>query len=220
MERRKYRYLAVFDFDSTLIEGEIINAMAGLAGVGDEVSKITKQVVRGETPFKEALIERCAMLAGVKEYDCRLLGDRIRLMGNVAKTLDFLRSRGFYIAIVSASLNPVAARVASRRDFHQVDHFFFNTLRTENGKLTGEVDIRVLDKGEVVRRLSQELGIPKARTVTVGDGSTDLPMFAEADLSIAFNAKEIAKRAADKVVGGKDVAKIIPVVEKWLAKPR
>jgi len=216
----KFKHLAVFDFDSTLIDAEIINELAEIAGVGAIVSKITKQTVNGEIPFDEALHQRCALLEGVTVQDCMLLGDRIKLMENVAQLMEFLKSHGFYVAIASASLNPVAARVASRREFSGVDQFLFNHLKVENGKLTGEVEARVSDKGVVVFKLQQELGITKAHTMTVGDGSNDLAMFAESGLSIAFNAKEIAKKAATKTVDGKDVAKIVPVVEEWLAKKK
>ena len=188
--------------------------------MGAIVSKITRKVIDGELPFEDALYQRAAMLEGVTVQDCMLLGDRIKAMENIAKTMEHLKSHGFYIAIISASLNPVAARVASRRDFTAVDQFLFNHLKVSNGKLTGEVDIRVSDKGALVFKLQQELGIPKAHTLTVGDGSMDLPMFAESGLSIAFNAKEIAKKAAKKTVDGKDVSKIIPVVDEWLAKKK
>ena len=212
-----YKYLAVFDFDSTLIDAEIIDSLAEIAGVGAIVSKMTRQTVNGEIPFDEALHQRCELLEGVTVQDCMLLGDRIKPMPNAASTLEFLKSHGFYIAIASASLNPVAARVASRREFSAVDQFIFNHLRVANGKLTGDVDVRVADKGQIVFKLQQELGIPKSHTMTVGDGSNDLAMFAESGLSIAFNAKEIAKKAATKAVDGKDVSKIIPVVDEWLA---
>jgi phosphoserine phosphatase len=212
----QYKYLAAFDFDSTLIEGEVINRIAEIAGMGAIVSKITKKVIDGELPFEDALYQRVAMLEGVTVQDCMLLGDRVKVMENIAPTMEFLKAAGFYIVIIGASLNPVAARVASRRDFSAVDQFLFNNLKVANGKLTGEVDIRVSDKGALVYRLQQELGIPKARTLAVGDGSMDLPMFAQSGLSIAFNAKEIAKKAATKVVDGKDLSKIIPVVDEWL----
>ena len=217
-EHGKYKYLAAFDFDSTLIDREVIDAVAELAGMHAQVSKITKMVVNGEMPLEEALHQRAAMLEGVSYENLIHLGDTIKVMENIASTMAHLKAHGFYIAIISASLNPVAARVASRPDFSTVDQFLFNTLKMKGGKLTGEVEIRVVDKGSLVFKLQQELGIPKAHTITVGDGSMDLPMFAESGLSIAFNAKEIAKKAATKVVDGKDLAKIIPVVDEWLAK--
>jgi len=216
----KYKYLAAFDFDSTLIDREVIDAIAEIAGMHAQVSKITKMVVNGELPLEDALHQRAAMLEGVTVQDCMLLGDRIKVMDNIAPTMEHLKAHGFYIAIISASLNPVAARVASRRDFSAIDQFLFNTLRASNGKLNGEVDIRVSDKGALVFKLQQELGIPKSHTLSVGDGSMDLPMFAESGLSIAFNAKEIAKKAAMRSVDGKDIGKIVPVVDEWLAKKK
>ena len=48
--RDEYPKLALFDMDSTLIQGEVINELAALAGVEDEVSKITAAAMRGEIP--------------------------------------------------------------------------------------------------------------------------------------------------------------------------
>ena len=215
-EHGKYRYLAAFDFDSTLIEHEIIDEIAELAGMRPQVSKITKMVVNGELPLEDALYQRATLLEGVTYENLMMLGDRIKTMGNITQTMGFLKAHGFYIAVISAALNPVAARVASRREFSSVDQFLFNSLKMDNHRLTGDVDIKVVDKGVLVQKLQQELGIDKTHTISVGDSSADVPMFSQSGLSIAFNAKEIAKKAATKTVDGKDVAKIIPVVEDWL----
>ena len=50
----KNRKLVVFDMDSTLIQAEVIDELAKLAGVGDAVTKITESAMRGEIDFKES----------------------------------------------------------------------------------------------------------------------------------------------------------------------
>ena len=49
---RRNRRLVVFDMDSTLIEAEVIDELARLAGVGDQVSAITDRAMRGEIDFQ------------------------------------------------------------------------------------------------------------------------------------------------------------------------
>ena len=47
--------LAVFDFDSTLMDGETIDFFASKIGVEEEVSKITELAMQGELDFFESL---------------------------------------------------------------------------------------------------------------------------------------------------------------------
>ena len=51
---RRNRRLVAFDMDSTLIEAEVIDELAKLAGVGEQVASITEAAMRGEIDFKES----------------------------------------------------------------------------------------------------------------------------------------------------------------------
>ncbi len=57
--------LAVFDFDSTLMDGETIDFLARAHGVGDEVAQITERAMQGELDFFESLQHRVSLLAGL-----------------------------------------------------------------------------------------------------------------------------------------------------------
>ena len=58
--------LAVFDFDSTLMDGETIDILARHYGVGAEVDAITKGAMEGGLDFYESLKRRVALLKGMK----------------------------------------------------------------------------------------------------------------------------------------------------------
>ncbi|EUA33903.1 phosphoserine phosphatase [Mycobacterium xenopi 3993] len=62
LERRAKR-LIVFDVDSTLIQGEVIEMLAARAGAQDTVAAITEQAMRGELDFTASLQQRVAALA-------------------------------------------------------------------------------------------------------------------------------------------------------------
>jgi phosphoserine phosphatase len=59
---RHARRLVVFDMDSTLIQGEVINVLAENAGVGDQVARITASTMNGEMDFKESFTRRVSLL--------------------------------------------------------------------------------------------------------------------------------------------------------------
>jgi hypothetical protein len=63
--------------------------------------------------------------------------------------------------------------------------------------------------------LRETYGIPPERVVAVGDATNDLPMFAEAGLSVAMaNAMEEARRAADRVIGDNNSTAIAELLEE------
>ena len=61
---RRNRRLVAFDMDSTLIQGEVIDELARLAGVGDEVRTITESAMRGELDFQQSFRRRVALAEG------------------------------------------------------------------------------------------------------------------------------------------------------------
>ena len=59
------KLLVVFDVDSTLIEDEVIELLADVAGKRAEVAAVTERAMAGELDFAESLIERVKALAGL-----------------------------------------------------------------------------------------------------------------------------------------------------------
>lgn len=57
---RRAKRLIVFDVDSTLIQGEVIEMLAARAGAEAKVAQITEAAMRGELDFAESLRERVA----------------------------------------------------------------------------------------------------------------------------------------------------------------
>ena len=57
--------LAVFDFDSTLMDGETIDFFAAELGLEKEVAEITDLAMNGKLDFFESLITRVELLKGL-----------------------------------------------------------------------------------------------------------------------------------------------------------
>ncbi|HQF47981.1 MAG TPA: ACT domain-containing protein, partial [Flavobacterium alvei] len=64
---RRNRRLVCFDMDSTLIQTEVIDELAELAGVGEQVRAITESAMNGEIDFSESFKKRMALLEGLSE---------------------------------------------------------------------------------------------------------------------------------------------------------
>src|ERR1700709_1172143 len=63
--RGRHKAVLVADMDSTIVQGETLDDLAGFAGIGEKIAAITKRAMNGELDFKAALRGRVAMLKGL-----------------------------------------------------------------------------------------------------------------------------------------------------------
>lgn len=129
---------------------------------------------------------------------------------NARFTIQELKKRGYVTALVTCGLDVLAKRI--QRD-HGFDYVYSNSLVVgEDGFLTGDGIGRVdpLKKGEILRDLSQKLGLPLSRFAVIGDTKYDISMFDGIGLRIAFDPKhEELRQAADVIVERDDLAEIL-----------
>jgi phosphoserine phosphatase len=197
---RRNRRMVVFDMDSTLITSEVIDELAREAGVGDEVSAITEQAMRGELDFNESLQRRVAQLKGLDEHVMETIAARLQLTEGAERLFGNLKRLGFKTAILSGGFTYFGHYLQKKLS---IDYVYANTLEIENGKLTGRVLGKVVDgarKAELLGLLAEKENIRLEQTVAVGDGANDLPMLGKAGLGIAFRAKPIVRERAKQAI--------------------
>lgn len=197
---RRNRRLVVFDMDSTLIEAEVIDELAKVAGVGDEVSAITERAMRGEIDFSESFRKRVALLCGLKESALRRVADELKITEGAEHLISTLRALGFKTAILSGGFTYFARHLQERLG---MDYVYANELDIDDGLVTGKVSGAIVDgarKAELLRQLAREEGIDLQQVIAVGDGANDLPMLSIAGLGIAFRAKPLVKKTAEQSI--------------------
>lgn len=196
LPRRALR-LMVLDVDRTLVQNEMIDEIADLAGVGDQVAAITEQAMAGELDFESALRARVALLAGQPAAVLEQAWQRLELTPGARTFIATLRHLGFKIAIVSGGFTTITDRLAAELG---LDYAFANTLEVVDEKLTGNVTGTIVDraaKARILGELAEREGIATRQVVAVGDGANDIEMLEAAGLGIAFNAKAVVGEAAD-----------------------
>ncbi len=197
---RKNRKLVVFDMDSTLIQAEVIVELAKLAGVGDEVDKITEAAMRGEMDFKESFRQRVALLKGVKEEQLAKLTKELPLTDGADLVAKTLKNLGYKLGILSGGFRFVGEYLKEQLGF---DYLYANELDIEDGVVTGKVVGDIVDgdkKAFLLRQLAEKENIVLEQTIAVGDGANDLPMIGIAGLGVAFNAKPIVRQKASNAI--------------------
>lgn len=205
--------LAVFDFDSTLMDGETIDFLADLIGVKDKVSKITQRAMEGKLDFFESLTQRVAFLKDVKEALVDEVCANLPLMPGAFETVNELKKMGYRVICFSGGFKN-ATTVAM--DKLGLDAQFSNVLHAKNGFLTGLVGGEMMfsnSKGKMLLGLQKLMDISRENTIAVGDGANDLSMFEFAGTKIAFCAKEILRKNADIIIKEKDLTLILDKIK-------
>jgi HAD superfamily phosphoserine phosphatase-like hydrolase len=109
--RRKQLLLA--DMDSTIIEQEVVDELAAVAGVGAAVSAITERTMRGELEFEPALVERVALLKGLPATAIDgIIRDRITFAPGGRTLVATMKAHGAFTAIVSGGFTAFTGHVA------------------------------------------------------------------------------------------------------------
>lgn len=197
---RRNRRLFVFDMDSTLIEAEVIDELAKLHGVGDQVSAITASAMRGDLDFKQSFTKRVALLAGLPESRLDDILRTIPLAGGAERLIQTLKSLGYKTAVLSGGFTFFGRHLQNRLG---IDYVYANELEAASGAVTGRVVGEIVDgkkKAELLKMLAEKENISVDQVVAVGDGANDLPMLNLAGMGIAFHAKPLVRQSASHSV--------------------
>ncbi|MDB5880285.1 MAG: hypothetical protein JWP43_163 [Ramlibacter sp.] len=207
-----------FDMDSTLINIECVDEIAAAAGKKDEVAAITDAAMRGEiSDYKESLRQRVALLKGVPVKALEdVYSQRLQLNPGASELVTACKAAGLKVLLVSGGFTFFTDRVRERLD---VDFARSNVLEIAAGKLTGRMvdqpwgDIcDGVEKRKTLLETCAWLGITPKKAIAVGDGANDLPMMAEAGLSVAYHAKPKVREQAMVAINEGGLDRLLEVV--------
>ena len=204
--------LAVFDFDSTLMDGETLDIIARETNFAKEIAEITAKGMRGEIDFFESLEMRVALLKGVKLETVNEICNNLPVMNGAKETIHELHKKSYKCVCFSGGFKNATTLFADKLN---LDGEFANIFHTKNNILTGKVGGEMMfstSKGDMLVRLQKLLNISYDDTLAVGDGANDLSMFKYAKKKAAFCAKEVLKKEANIVIEKKDLTLILDKV--------
>lgn len=202
--------LAVFDFDSTLVDAETLEVLAQAYGVGVDVEQSTLRAMEGKADFYESLVKRVALLEGMDFNLAKSLCENLPLQQGAYEVVQGLHERGYKVVCFSGGFKLATAFFKEKLG---LDGDFSNTLHTHRGYLDGHVSgpmMRGDSKRELLGALQHLLNVKE--TLVVGDGANDICMFSLANISVAFNAKEIVKQSASAIAQSKDLREVLDYI--------
>ena len=145
--------------------------------------------------------------------DIAVLFRDMPLIDGIQETIACLKANGIRTVIISGGIDLAAKMLANEFGFD--DYIADEVLSYEDGRLTGEgkmnVDLR--DKGINVRQYIEKYGTTMERTVSVGNSFTDIPMFKNSGMSIAFNPTDpYTQEAATHTIFSENIADILDFI--------
>ncbi len=201
--------LCVFDFDSTLMDGETIDFLAASLGIEEKVATITERAMAGELDFFSSLTKRVSLLEGLEMKKVNEICHNLPFMNGAKETISELKKRGYKVVVFSGGFRNATSHA---KDILGYDADFSNILHARDGILSGLVGGDMMfdfSKGDMIQRVQTLLGVTREDTIVVGDGANDLSMFVYADTRVAFCAKDILKKEANIIIDTKDLTQIL-----------
>jgi D-3-phosphoglycerate dehydrogenase len=200
----------IFDFDSTLVRIETLEALADIALEGHidadairaSVASLTDRAMAGQIDFGEALRARLTLLPLTRSHVERL-SDRILDEGtpSVRRNLRFFNDNADRIIILSGGFREVIAPVAERLGVSPHRVLCNDLIYNAEGRVMGVDDANPLSRANGKPEVIRALGLT-GPVVMIGDGWNDaeVKLAGAADRFHAFT--EIARR--DQVVAVAD----------------
>lgn len=197
---RRNRRLFAFDMDSTLIQGEVIDELAKMAAVGEQVARITEAAMRGELNFDESFTRRVGLLKGLPADRIYALLDSITMAEGAERLIRTLKLLGYKTAILSGGFTFFARALQQRLG---IDYVHANELEIVDGKATGRVVPPIVNghrKATLLAEIAECEGFSLEQVVAVGDGANDIPMLNLAGMGIAYRAKALVRQSVSQAI--------------------
>ena len=216
--------LAVFDLDGTLKQASSPYQVVHHAlGVEAAAAAVYERYQLGELDYAQWGQEEITLWRGLPVSQLLELIRQIPFLPGAQSVVASLHASGVQVALVSAGFDVHVQHCADELGIKEVYH---NRLVIADGLLTGDL-ITTVDshnKGQLVRELQAKFGIDPAETLVAGDTIWDIPMFAEAAVSIAVAPSDPAVgQAADLLLADGDWNRVPALVEKlrpgWWSHP-
>lgn len=206
--------LALFDMDGVLLDGRFVVSLA-------ERTNKTEQLAIFLDNFDLDMQDRTRRISALFSGVCSDVFEQVArdmpLMPGAVELVVRLRKAGYRVGIVSDAFR-IGVEIVRRRVF--ADFSVAHLMKFWHGMATGQVtlapamfyphgcDRHEYCKLNVLRHLTDRMGIPPEHVLAVGDGENDVCLLEAAGISVAFRPKSPAVAAAAQHIVVGDLGEI------------
>lgn len=197
--------VAIIDMDGTILTKRSIDVFCSIFGFIKELEEINKWALN--VPAYKVTERIAKLLTGKRRDELEEIFSLIPIEPNVEQFINYLKTRGFLIAIATDSFQFLGENLAKRLGINKV---YGNILEFKNSIVTG----RILTKHRCMKiqgcrefavcklwYLNKLKRLVNGISICVGDSDSDLCAFTGADIAIAYKPKSLLlKEKAHKIV--------------------
>jgi HAD superfamily phosphoserine phosphatase-like hydrolase len=182
-----------FDVDKTLFREPALTQAARGLGIGKKWDALDEMYEKKRITLAQCLTRQFQLLVGMKLEDVLAEVAKVPMMRNIRETVDKLIGQGLQVILCTDNPDFLCQYLVQQFGFRG---FVSSKVAVKNGLISGEIE-PLPDKRLGIRKYCAWMSIPLSKTVHVGDGLNDVPVFRVVGYSIALNTKlEKVKRAA------------------------
>ena len=182
-----------FDLDKTLFRQPALTQAARGLGIGKKWDAIDEMYHRQRITLRQALLQQFRLLVGMKLVDVLAEVSKVPMIQNIREAVDKLLGLGLSVILCTDNPDFLCQYLLEQFGFRG---FVSSKVAVKNGVIIDDIE-PLPDKRLGIRKYCAWMSIPLSKTVHVGDGLNDVPVFRVVGYSIALNTGlEKVKRAA------------------------
>lgn len=180
-------------------------------------------VAEAEAAWDEGLVSArhveeldAAGWAGTSSAEVREWLVELPLVEGIPEVVDWCKTHDVVPVLATLAWRPVGEYLCEKFGFQECSG---PTLEVRDGVFTGRAlgSCDEHGKRDFAARVAGGHGLSLARCAAVGDSRSDLPLFDEVGLAVAFNGDRTARARAHTAVDGPDLGAVLPALSAWAA---
>lgn len=204
-----------FDLDDTLLmKVYSVLFLCIINGHEAEAREVERRELAGEFDYVMADHLRAAYAKGLPVERLGQEFDRVLTpIKQIVPVVRQLHDQGVRCILITAGPRQVAELCSERWG---MDHFDGSPYEVEDGCFTGKIARHIGSQGKVaiLKEYLEREGIPPQACAAVGDGISDLPLFAYCGNSIALNYAPCVEGKARHYLRTDDLTDILPLLRR------
>ena len=206
-----------FDVDKTLYRQPALTQAARGLGIGKKWDAIDQMYHRQRITLRQALLQQFQLLVGMRLVDVLAEVSKVPMMRNIREAVDKLLGLGLSVILCTDNPDFLCQYLVEQFGFRG---FVSSKVAVKNGVITDDIE-PLPDKRLGIRKYCAWMSIPLSKTVHVGDGMNDVPVFRVVGYSIALNTSlEKVKRAASHQMETDDLLDVYKHIQSEMSSTK